>query len=239
MNISDEQLQAYVDGELAPEDAARIDAAVAADVLVAARVERARRLRAQVRGAYAAVLDEPVPSRLSGLLDAPAAQAPSAVTSLDARRARTSRWRVPALAMAASVAALAVASWLRAPAGDIVQQHGTFVARGALAHALDTQLASTPDARAPIGIGLTFRDGAGRVCRSFETHATGLAGLACRDGDAWTLPVVASVGAPARGELRQAANAMPAEVQAAIEARLQGDAFDAAQERAAQAAGWR
>lgn len=240
--ITDQEVQAYVDGELAPDDAARIEKAIASDVLVAARVEREKRLRAQVRGAYDPVLDEPVPSRLRGLLEGPSrGMQDDNVVALDARRAapRASRWRGPALALAASVAALALMGWLRAPAGDMTMQGGRLVARGALSQALDTTLASAPDPRAAVSIGLSFRDADGHVCRSFSTRATGLAGLACREGDAWTLPVVSSVAAPAPSEVRQAASAMPPEVQAAVDARMRGDAFDAAQERAAQARGWR
>ena len=89
-------------------------------------------------------------------------------------------------------------------------------------------------------VGLSFRDASGRVCRSFVHHGTpALAGLACRDGARWTLPVVSRPEATDEGEVRPAASAIPPEVQAALDARLQGEVFDAAQERAARDAGWR
>lgn len=242
MKISDQEVQAYVDGELAADDAARVEAAIAEDVLVAARVEREKRLRAQVRGAFDPVLAEPVPSRLAGLLNAPAEQgAPvSNVSPLGERRgARDVRWRRPVLALAASVAALSIAAWLHAPPGDLSVQDGVIVARGALAHGLDTGLASAPSARADVNVGLTFRDAGGRLCRTFTEEARGLAGLACREDGRWALPVLSRGNAAPAGEVRQAATAMPAEIQAAVDARMQGEAFDAAQERAAQAQGWR
>lgn len=244
MNISDHDIQAYVDGELAPEHAARIEAAIAADVIVAARVERERRLRARVRGAYAPVLDEPVPERLRMLLAGDAkAGAPEAstgnVVELRPRRAAwPSRWRTPVIAIAASVAALAVSLWLR-PGAPVQMRGGVLVAQGELARELDVALASAPRSDAETTIGLTFRDADGRVCRSFTHAGIATAGLACRDGTRWVLPVVSRIEAGEGGALRQASSGLPAEVQAAVDARLQGDVFDAAQERAARDAGWR
>lgn len=244
MIISDQEVQAFVDGELAPEDAARVEAAIAADVLVAARVERERRLRAQVRGAFDPALAEPVPSRFTALLDEARATRPASnVVRLEDREPsaapRTSRWRAPVMALAASVAALAIAGWLRSPAGNVDVQGDALLARGELADALDTGLAAAPDPEAPVAIGLTFRAAGGEVCRTVVAHRTGLAGLACRGDGRWRLEAVSTAADAPGGELRQAAAATPAEIQAAVDARMEGDAFDAAQERAAQANGWR
>ena len=57
--------------------------------------------------------------------------------------------------------------------------------------------------------------------------------------DAWVVEALSHAGAAQPGEVRQAASAMPPEVQAAIDARIQGEAFDAAAERAARAQHWR
>lgn len=244
MNISDQEVQAYVDGELAPADAARVDAAIAADTLVAARVERGKRLRAQLRVAFDPVLDEPVPSRLAALLqDSAAAQPAPNVVPLDERRgvatARAPRWRTPAIALAASLAALAIANWLRAPSGDIAMRGDAMIARGELARGLDDALAGAPSASARVAVGLTFRDASGAVCRTFVASSQRLAGLACRNGDGWRLEVVSRVPTADQGGIRQASSGLAPAVQAAVDARMQGDAFDAAQERDARAAGWR
>lgn len=246
MTITDHEIQAYVDGELTPEDAARIDEAVAADVMVAARVEREKRLRMTLRGAFDPVLSERVPDRLRLLLagdDAtPGGDARGDVANVSELRPRRvdvpPRWRTPVLALAASVAALAVSMWLR-PGGPMHLQDGYLVARGEFARDLDSVLASAPAGGAATSIGLTFRDVDGRICRSFALRGMATAGLACRDGDRWVLPVVSRLPAGEGGEVRQASTAMPAEVQAAVDARLQGEVFDAAQERAAYEAGWR
>ena len=245
MIISDHDIQAYVDGELAPDDAARIEAAVASDVMVAARVEREKRLRAQLRGAYDPVLAEQVPDRFRTLLALDDDATPSGlrgagnVVKMQPRSPGISpRWRTPVFAIAASVAALAVSLWMR-PGADVRMQDGVLVAHGALARDLDGVLASAPDTQASTSIGLTFRDTTGRVCRSFTRADMQIAGLACRDGDRWALPLVSRAEAQEKGEFRQASSAVPPEVQAAIDSRLQGDVFDAAQERTARDAGWR
>ena len=239
MTITDQELQAYVDGELAPDDAARVEAAMAGDVLLAARVEREKRLRDTLRRAYAPVLGEPVPARLHAVLDAPAARANAGVTDIADRRRPRPRWRAPVLAIAASIAAIAMALWLRAPGGDVASRGADLVARGELERGLDRALASVPDAEANVRIGLTFRDASGRVCRTFATRATSMAGLACRDGQDWSLQVLSRVDAGEAGALRQASSGMTPEIQAAVDARMQGEAFDAEQERDALARGWR
>ncbi|HSR65744.1 MAG TPA: hypothetical protein VLM17_09125, partial [Xanthomonadaceae bacterium] len=158
------------------------------------------------------------------------------VIDLDARRPRPA-WVRPAYALAASLLVVAASLWLRDAGGPLrVQEDGRLVARGELARALDGALASEPRADAAVAIGLSFRAQDGHACRSFSLQ--GLAGLACRSGDAWNIAVLAHAAAGA-GDVRQAGSAIPPEVQAAIDARMQGDAFDAAQERAARAGGWR
>lgn len=59
--ISDELLNAYVDGELGPDDAERIEQAMAGDSQVRDRVEELKQLKQLVRNAY---VDEPAPSRV-------------------------------------------------------------------------------------------------------------------------------------------------------------------------------
>src|SRR5436853_210840 len=62
-------------------------------------------------------------------------------------------------------------------AAPVEMQGGNLYAAAALDHALDTQLASAP--AGGVRIGLTFRDQAGEVCRSFTQSAS--SGLACRN----------------------------------------------------------
>ena len=113
---------------------------------------------------------------------------------------------------------------------------GLMVARGDLARALDTQLASTQRAADAVQIGLTFKARDGGYCRSFVLPRAGTAGLACREQGEWRIPVTAAAQVPAEG-LKPAAT-LPAPVLAAVEARISGEALDADGEQRARLGGW-
>jgi len=148
---------------------------------------------------------------------------------------------MPGAALAASVALLAAGLWWWQSGSSLVRMQGDRqFAAGTLAHALDRELASEPDAQAPVAIGLTFRAADGHICRSFTVRTPPVrAGLACHTTAGWELPVLGPSVPAEAGELRQAASGLTPAVQAAIDARLRGNVFDAQQERAARVAGWR
>jgi hypothetical protein len=64
------------------------------------------------------------------------------------------------------------------------------------------------------------------------------AGLACRAGGQWRIPVLAEAAPEAAGGYRQAGSALPAAVLDAIDERIAGKPLDAAGEEAARARGW-
>ena len=248
--IDDDTVQAYVDGELDTAGTARIDAALAHDDLLRSRVQQSRALNAQLRAAFDPVLDEPMPARLSALLQPASPQASMLSTPLArsagrqgfgaGRRRAPRRWLMPTVATTASLAVLAVTLWWHSGAGLIRAPDDRQYAAGPLSDALDQALASEPAPRDPISIGLSFRSNDGHICRTFiDRTKTTIAGLACHDDAGWWLPVLSADSKPEDGELRQAASAMPPAVQTAVDARIRGEAFDARQERAARDAGWR
>lgn len=236
MTVTDEMLMAYVDGELSPADVARIDAAAAADESLAARLASHRRLAGAVAGAFADVALEPAPDRL---VDAVAGA--GRVVSLDA--VRQSRARPSAgqwgLIAAGIVAGLVVGVSL--PRGPAPLVGGDMRARGQLAAALDSQLASAPEAGALVRVGLSFRATDHGYCRTFTvTSDEGPAGLACRDGDGWTVRMaVARAAASPAGDYRTAAADTPPEIIAAAQAIMLDAPLDASGEAAAKARGWR
>jgi hypothetical protein len=238
MKITDEQLMAYADGELDAVAAAEVESAIAADPALAETVARHRALRRQLRDAFAPALDEPVPEHLMALVRTPAA--PTAdVVPLRPRR----RWALPEWAGMAAALALGVAlsqGFLQSPPSELrTGPGGALRADGALAQALERQLASENQEDQRIAVGLSFRDGSGAYCRSFVLRdERPLAGLACRAGDGWHVPVTSEAPAES-GELRQAAAALPPAVLLAVETRLAGDTLDAEAERRARDAGWR
>lgn len=248
--LDDALLMAYVDGELTPAQVARVDAAIAADPVLAAAVARQRTLRDRLAAAYAPILDEPVPESLTRTLR-PTLPEPDNVIALPTRAApapqlsrNVPRWGVPQwAAMAASLLlGVAVSQWLSKPDAARLQADGGSLMAGAdLSGALERQLASVPDPAAAVAVGLTFRDAGGRYCRSFAIESRQrLAGLACRAPDGrWQVPVVMESSAASGGELRQAATALPPAVLDEVDARISGEPLDAARERRARDAGWR
>ena len=246
MNYDDQTLMAYADGELDELLRAEISAAIARDPALARRVEAHRALRAEVAGAFATVLQQPVPesmvARARGSASGGAGDAPRGnVVQFPARTTRpaSTPWRAREwLAMAASLVLGVLISWkLLAPrdATLVAVRAGTMVAGGALAYALDRPLASQQDGTEPVLIGLTFKTPEGQFCRSFTAPRAATAGLACRTSTEWRIPVIDV--APASGDVRQAAAPPPVVLQA-IEARIVGEPLDAAGEEQARNAGW-
>jgi hypothetical protein len=103
---------------------------------------------------------------------------------------------------------------------------------------LDSGLAADAPDAAGRAVGLTFRDADGRWCRTFQSADAGVAGLACRGGDAWRLEALAPFQ-PAAGEIRTAGADTPPAVLAAVDALIADETLDAAAETRARDAGWR
>lgn len=255
MKITEELLMAYADGELDAAAAAEVDAAITADPALAQAVARHRALRRQLRDAFAPALDESVPEHLMALVRAPVAATGGAPVAAPAAASGTApvadvvplrprrRWALPEWAgMAAALAlgvALSQAFLAPAPVDLRTADGGALRADGALAQALDRQLAADNTPAGRIAVGLSFRDGSGAYCRSFVLRdARPLAGLACRADDGWHVPITSEAEADP-GELRQAAASLPPAVLLAVETRLAGDTLDADAERRARDAGWR
>jgi anti-sigma factor RsiW len=116
--VDDVMLMAYVDGEVDAATAREIEAAIAADPAVAARVQRLRNSTVLARAAFADALHEPVPERLLAVFGATAAIAPASaaapvagpekIVPLARRRTTSPSRTLIGWAMAASVAALVV-----------------------------------------------------------------------------------------------------------------------------------
>lgn len=224
--IDEQTLIAFADGELSEIERARVERALAADPVLRAQLEAHRRLRERLSAHYAPVADEPVPERLRVLLD-------SKVVPL--RRAAP-RWSWhQAAAMAATLVLGLLIGRIALPGGPIAVEDGALVARGELAEALDTRLASAQPDDAAVRIGISFAGPEGRLCRTFSAPAA--SGLACRAGTDWRLVMTAPGARDAAGEYRQAGSG-DALVMEAAEALMTGDPFDAEAERRARDAGW-
>jgi hypothetical protein len=225
----EEEFFAWLDGELDDAAAAKVAARVAADPALAEEARMHRGLGQQLRGAFDPLMAAPVPDRIG--------QMPIDLAA--ARERRTSRsFGLPQWAAIAATLVVGIVTGTMLTSGSsgpLARQGGTVVAAGALEQALDTRLASAPAAEG-VRIGLTFRDGSGALCRSFDDG--GLSGLACRAGDEWKLRGLFQQDAEGGGDYRMAAGPDP-RLGALIDETLAGEPLDAAAERAAMAKGWR
>ncbi len=68
MTIDPEKIAAYADGELSPEDAAEVEAAMETDPAIVEQIEAHMALRDRLRAHFAPVVEAPVPDRLTALL---------------------------------------------------------------------------------------------------------------------------------------------------------------------------
>lgn len=239
--LKDQALMAFVDGELDETQRQALAASVAGDPQLAREVERHRALRASVQEAFAGVLDEPVPDRLTALI----AREEPLVMRPQFGRARRKASGFGAARWAAMAASLVVGAGLGLAAGfvpellhpePIATEGGRMVAKAGLAQALDGQLAA--DRAEAVKVGLSFRTANRTFCRTFVLTGPGLAGLACRDGEAWVVRASADV-APAQGDYRTAASSTPPPILAAVESLISGEPLDSVQEAAARDRGWR
>lgn len=247
MTITQEEIMAYVDGELDEAARGRVTLAALADLDLADRIAAERALRERLKAHFAPVVEEPVPA--AWVESIRAATPPAPVIHLAAERARRAapapRWRTPAWAGAAMAACLAIGVFVGAQwhgtqgggaQGPIVAEKGALVASGDLGRALDTQLASA-DGNAPIRMLGTFHREGGDLCRVFAGAQA--SGIACHDGGQWQLQHVLPGSAPAEQSAYRQAGSQDGALMALAQSMAQGDPLDAAQEKAAKAKGWR
>lgn len=229
MIVTPEELAAFADGELDAPREAEIAAVVAADPALMAQVEAHRALKERLGTRFAPIAAEPVPERLSALLERNSAEVVDFAGARERReRARTlPRWTWfagPALA-----ASLALAVFL--PRG-VDEDY----AQGSLAETLEGQLVAGQDPAAPTRILLSFRDADGDYCRAFAGME--LSGIACRDDSGWRL-VFEGEGAAAQGTDYRMAGAGTVEALERAQAMADGPALNAEEEATAKARGWR
>lgn len=228
----DEKLLAYLDGELrGTEEEEHIARALAERPELQARLDAHARVRGKLFKAYQPILDEPVPAQLMAAAQGAAREAE--VVDLGARR--RAQWTAREWgAIAASLAGGLIIGLgaMNAQAPLIAVNGDGMSARGALAQALDTQLAS--DEAGAVRIGLSFRAHDGGYCRTFELTERGTSGVACRDGDAWDVAMTASQGA--QGEIRMAGASEA--VLNVVATMIDGEPLDAEGEAAARDAAW-
>ena len=235
MTDVDEKFFAWLDGELSGDEAAEVEARVAASPELSAMAEKHRAMQARLKAAFDPIAEAPISERLYAAVRP---QAEVVDFGAAARARETHRWSsLPQWAAMAATLAVGILVGTAIPprsTAPVEVQGGKLYAAAALGKTLDAQLASAPtgDTR----IGLTFRDQAGAVCRTFTQPQA--SGLACRQDGRWQLRGLFAAPEGQRNAYRMAAGMDP-NLAALVDSTLAGEPFDAPQEKAARDKGWR
>lgn len=228
MQFDDETLMAYADGELDESTRSTVEAAVARDGQLAAKVEEYRQLRAQVVNAFADELHDPIPDRLL----ATARSAPAGnVTSLAQARTEKAkrRWSWPEWsAIAASlIVGVLIARFGTNPEGSFETDDGRLFASGDLAKALDQQRGGERSAQSRVEIGLSYRIKSGDFCRTFNADdSASVSGIACRSDRGWEIQALVRGKADTGRNFRMATTSVPPLILQIVESSMDGDALD-------------
>ncbi|MES2699968.1 MAG: hypothetical protein V4647_10195 [Pseudomonadota bacterium] len=230
MTITENELAAFADGQMAPADALRVEQELAVDPVLAERLAAHQALKARLAGHFSPILAQDPPVRLTALLR-PSDTVVDLASQREERagRARLPRWTwIAGPALAASLLiAVFVPEAGNAPAGYADAQ---------LATVLDQQLVAEQDPQAETRVLLSFEREGGDYCRTYASAAE--SGIACREAQGWVI-VERAGGAPTgRGDYQQAGSSVEDLLARAQDMAL-GSALDARAERAARERGWR
>lgn len=243
--LTNEDIMAYVDGELDEETRGRITLTALRDPDVAERIAAQRALRDRLSAHFAPIAQAPAPAEWAQRIRQEAApETPRVAEVIDLAAARAARkaspaahgkaWVSAAMAACLAIGVFAGTQWHGRDSGPIIVKDGVLVASGALGHALNTQLASTEPSGSIRMLG-TFRREAGDLCRVFSGKDA--SGIACHDKGQWQLQHVLPGSQPSTSDYRQAGSA-DAALMGLAQSMAQGDPLSAQQEQAAKAKGW-
>jgi hypothetical protein len=248
-NFTDEELVAFLNGELNDARAEELALALEDDAALADRLERLDPLSAEIKSAFDEVLAIPVPDRLRDAISMGQEKKDTVkVISFAAAKAEkeSRRFRWPEYAaMAASLAIGLVIGGQRGVFGPAVADADAVIVASAngptLAPVVAQFLASKAggETQQLAGLGLarasiSFSDGDDRFCRQFsiEANATATDGVACLNDGRWD---VAAIGTRSieGGDIRTASGDASPAVLAAVDDMIDGDPLDAEAEKAA------
>ena len=238
MAIDDETFFAWLDSELDGEQADRVAVEVAADPRLTRLAEQHRAFETRLRGSFDAVAAAPVPERLAQAVK-PSLAEPAQLSAGRRESNDNSPWAIPQWAAIAATLVLGIGlgTTLNSERGTspVEIRGGQLFASAQLDGTLDKQLAGagTTDG---VRVGLTFRSQSGAICRTFTNP--GSSGLACRQGGGWQVRGMFAAPEGQSGDYRMAAGSDP-NLAALIDSMIAGEPFNADQEKAAKARGWR
>ena len=236
--VEEEKFFAWLDGELPPEEAARVAAEVAADPELSRMAEEHRAMAAGLRGAFGSRRGA-ARARTSACSGADKRSAGCRTRSgtVGSRRERaTPLWaQLTALAATLAVGVFAGNMLTGGMSGGPIQTEAGQARCFGRSRACALCAAGKRSGQSGPRIGLTFRDKTGAICRTFEDRAA--SGFACREGGDWRIRSLFQGPEARTTDYRMASGGDP-QLMEAVDASIDGEPFDAAQERAAAERGW-
>jgi hypothetical protein len=245
MTITDEQLSAFIDGELSPVVMKEIAAAIDSDPKLKRRVEGLAASDAILKHAYSAIDDTPMPAAVTALLAEPASTTGN-VFALK-RPAPLARWSMPLVASIALGAGFALGLMIVEP-GRMAPSGGLMIAAAiSPADALHAALDQTPSGETTTIKGgreaamiLTFMSSGGDYCREFtlEVETNKSRAIACREDGRWSVKLAAAESGVGSGYVT-AASAVSTAFDAGAETLGAGKPLDRATEQELLQKKWR
>lgn len=202
MNINDEHISAFLDGELEAHEMAAMRAVIAEDEAVAARIEAFAAVDASLKQRYSAIDDRPMPEGLMAMIQAAGATTHAKVSAKPtAQVIELSRWQRTKqqvqehFAVAASVA-LMLGVGLGYFASPFATQPSTLESKGWQHVAQHLNDAPSGELRelgsgAAIKVQLSFKGQDGALCRQYYQQSADATqasdNVACNYGGQWQL----------------------------------------------------
>lgn len=248
MRYSDEQLSAYLDGELPPEERQEIDQASRTDADMAARLKRLRQADEMVRRAAASIDDRPLSESVRDLLEEPAGDADNVISLAERQPTRPTMGWVGALAASiALIVGFGAGSQLGTEdtATSPLQMTGPVAAGSPLFGVLEAGASATDhplDGDLSVRPVATFKAQSGQYCREFDVFAPDAAtrAVACRADGAWrvTIAIAGTASSGSTGTYTPATSGTEAALDRYLNALIDGAALGADEEAALIEKNW-
>ncbi len=186
MTFTDEQLSAYLDGELSENESLALEKAMETDPELAQRLDRLAKIDQALSDTYDPILQEPIPDSIMDMLSDNSAKdtSPNIVNFADEKEKRKS-WLFPSAIAASLIAGFMAANLLQSttPNPDGLLITGPVNKNNPLYAALSAQPSGNEvNTIKPI---LSFKSTNGEYCREFTASES--RGLACLQSGGWVV----------------------------------------------------
>ncbi len=242
---TDEQLSAFLDGELAGADMDALAHALEADAGLAARMERLGSANTAYLGAVGAIDDTPMKTNLKAAMETP----PTAkVIAFKPRSisAFVMEHRAIAASLLCAAGVFGLMSTMTRGAEDPLAPgaDGQIMASSPIYRMLEsgrTGEVVTISASASATPRLTFASDDGGFCRQFDlvSGESASAAIACREGDGWKTQVVAYGLPKPSGDFQTASAGKSEALEAFLDQRMSGAPMNAEDEAKLLEGGWK